>query len=68
MNARWSSPCGSAETKLTSIMKVWIQSLAMLSGLRTQSCGELWCRLQMRLRSCVAMAVAVVQAGSYSFN
>ena len=32
-------------------------SLALLSGLRIQRCCELWCRLQMRLRSGVAVAV-----------
>ena len=38
----------------------------VLSGLRIQCCCELWCRLKMRLGSCVA--VAVVQASSYSSN
>ena len=33
-------------------------------GFRIQRCHELWCRLQMRLGSCVAVAVA--WAGSYS--
>ena len=37
---------------------------ALLSGLSTQHCCELWCRSQTRLRPCVAMAVA--QAGSCS--
>ena len=39
-----------------------VRSLAWLSGLRTWRCRELWCRLQTRLRSGVAVAVA----GSYS--
>ena len=39
-----------------------VQSLALLSGLRIQSCRELQLRLQMRLRSGVAVVVAV--AGS----
>ena len=42
-------------------------SLASLSGLRigiVVSCG--WCRSQMQLRSCIA--VAVVQAGTCSSN
>ena len=30
----------------------------LASGLRIQRCRELWCRLQMRLRSCVAVALA----------
>ena len=32
-------------------------SMASLSALRTQCCWELWCRLQMQLGSCVAVAV-----------
>ena len=45
-------------------MKIWVPSLAPLSGLRIWCCRELWCRSQMRLRSRVA--VAVVWACSYS--
>ena len=40
---------------------MWVQSLAPLSGLRIQLYRELWCRLQMPLRSGrsgVAMSVA----------
>ena len=47
-------------------MRLWVQSLALLSVLRIQCCCELWCRLQTRLGSCVA--VAVVKAGGYSSN
>ena len=47
-------------------MQVW--SLASFSGLRIQRCHELWCRSQMQLRSCVAVAVAVAVAGSLSSN
>ena len=47
-------------------MRLWVRSLASLSGLRIQRCHELWCRSQTRLRS--GMAVAVVQASSYSSN
>ena len=36
--------------------RVW--SLALLSGLRIQSCHELWCRLQTQLGSGVAVALA----------
>ena len=36
--------------------RVW--SLASLSGLKIQCCCGLWCRLQMRLGSCIAVAVA----------
>ena len=45
-------------------MRLRVRSLALLSGLRTRRCHELWCRLQMWLISCVA--VALVQASSYS--
>ena len=46
--------------------RLWVQSLAWLSGLKIRRCGELWCRSQMPLGSCVAMAV--VSAGSCSSN
>ena len=42
-----------------------VQSLASLIGLRIWPCCELWCRLQTWLRSGVAVAVAVAEAGSY---
>ena len=45
-------------------MRLWIPSLASSSGLRIQCCRELWCRLQTQLGS--GIAVALVQAGSYS--
>ena len=47
-------------------MRLCVLSLALLGGLRIQRCRELWCRLQMQLGSDVA--VAMVQAGSYSSN
>ena len=47
-------------------MRMQVQSLASLSGLRIWSCRELWCRLQMQLGS--GIAVAVAQANSYSSN
>ena len=47
-------------------MRLWVQSLASLSVLRIQHCCELWCRLHTWLGSCIA--VAVVEAGSYSSN
>ena len=28
-------------------MRLWVRSLALLSGLRIQHCCELWCRSQM---------------------
>ena len=45
-------------------MRLWVQSLASLSGLGIQSCRELWYRSQMRLGSGVAGSVAY--AGSHS--
>ena len=53
------------QTRLKS-KRLWVQSLASLSGLRIWSCYELWCRLQLKLRSGIAMAV--VYTGSYSSN
>ena len=38
-------------------MRMWVQSLASISGLRIQRCRELWCQLQTQLRSHIAMAV-----------
>ena len=32
--------------------------LTWISGLRIQQCGELWCRLQMQLRSHIAVVMA----------
>ena len=51
---------------LTVSMRMWVQSLASISGLRMQHCCKLWCRLQMQLGSGVAMTV--VQACSGSSN
>ena len=39
-------------------MRFWVRSLASLSGLRTPSCRELWCRSQTWLGSGVAVAIA----------
>ena len=47
-------------------MRIQVPSLTSLSGLRIWCCHELWCRSQTCFRS--GVAVAVVQAGSYSFN
>ena len=41
-----------------------VRSLASPSGLRNRCCHELWCSSQMRLGSCIS--VAVVEAGSCS--
>ena len=42
-------------------MRIWVQSLALLSELRICHCCELWCRSQMQLGSLIAVAVAVGQ-------
>ena len=47
-------------------LRLWVQSLASLSGLRIRHCHKLWCRSQMRLGS--GVAVALGQAGSCSSN
>ena len=44
--------------------RMQVRSLALLSELRLWRCHELWCRLQIRIGSCIA--VTVVQASSYS--
>ena len=49
---------------LTSIHKMWVWSLASLSGLRIRHCCELWCRSQTQLRP--GVAVAVVWACGYN--
>ena len=41
-------------------MRLWVQSPASLSGLGIRRCHKLQCRLQMQLRSCVAVALAQV--------
>ena len=38
-------------------MSMWIRSLASLSDLWIRHCGELWCRLKIPLRSCIAAAI-----------
>ena len=45
-------------------MRMWVHSLASLSGLRIQGCCEPWCRSQTWLESGLVVAVAV--AGSCS--
>ena len=45
------------QIQLVSVRKQ-VRSLASFSGLRMQHCRELWCRLQMRLRSGIAAALA----------
>ena len=47
-------------------MRLWVQSLASLSGLKIWHCRELWHKSQMWRRS--GVAVAVVKADSYSYS
>ena len=42
-------------------MRLWVQSLASLSGLKIWHCHELWCRSQTRLGSGIAVAVALIR-------
>ena len=49
---------------LLASMRTQVQPLTSLSGLRIRRCSELWCRSQMRLKSGIAVAVAL--AGGYS--
>ena len=49
-------------------MRIQARSLALLSGLRIWHCCELWFGSQIQPRSHIAVAVAVVQAGSCSSN
>ena len=43
-------------------MRLWVRSLASLSGLQIWRCCELWYKLQTWLGSCVAVAVAMAVA------
>ena len=52
-------------TQLVS-MRMWVQSLALLSGLRIRHCCELWCRSRSQMWLRAHVAVAVVQASSDS--
>ena len=45
-------------------IRIWVQSLAFLNGLRIQPCCELWCRSQTQFGFLIAVAVA--KAGSCS--
>ena len=47
-------------------MRMQVGSLASLSGLRIQRYCELWCRLQMQLRSGVAVAVAGLYSSDWT--
>ena len=60
-----SSCCGSEGSGHDVIsVRMWVRSLTLLSGLRIQHCHKLRHRLQMRLRSCVAMTLAQAPAAA----
>ena len=59
-----SCPESPVESNPLGTMRLWIWSLASRSGLRIWRGCELWCRSQMQLGSCVAVAMA--KAGSCS--
>ena len=61
-----SSLCGSAVTNPTSIYEDVGSIPGLTQWVKDQDCYELWSRLQTRLRSCVAVAVA--QASGCSAN
>ena len=42
-------------------MRLWVRSVASLSGLRIWRCHELWCRSKKQLRSGVAVCVCGLQ-------
>ena len=44
--------------------KMWVWSLASLSGLRIWRCHKLWCRLQMWLRSHITVALVRLAAAA----
>ena len=50
----WSSHCGTVQTNLIS-MRMQVQSLASLGGLRTQCCHDLWCGSQTKLGCGIAV-------------
>ena len=54
----------SSKTNLTGNHEVAGSILALLNGLRIQHCSEQWCRLQMRLGSCVVVALAQASRNS----
>lgn len=61
----WGVPVVARQKQIQLVfVKMWVRSLASLSGSEIQHCPELWCWSQTRLGSCIA--VAVVEAGSCS--
>ena len=56
----WISPRGTVETNLIRNHEVVGSIPAPLSGLRIWLCRELWCGSQMRLRSGITVALALI--------
>ena len=54
----------SGEQTQLGAMRLWVQSLALHSGLRNRCCCELWCGSQTQLGS--GVAVVLMQADGYS--
>ena len=54
----WEPPHATGVALKKKKMRMQVQSLASLSGLRIQRCRELWCSLQTQLGSHVAVALA----------
>ena len=55
------------QIRLVSV-RIWIQSLASLSGLRSWGCHKLWCKSQTWLGSRIAVAVVSASSCSYSLT
>jgi len=53
----WSSRCGAGKWIQQVTMRLWGRSLSSLNGLMILCCCELWCRLQTRLGSLIAVVV-----------
>ena len=64
----WSSHHGAVETIQLGAMRLWVQSLALLSGLRIWHCHELWCRSQTQLIFGIAVAVVSSSSGKVLKN